>query len=693
MTIKKDPANRLAGESSTYLLQHAQNPVHWFPWSEEALSEAFQQDKPILLSIGYSACHWCHVMEEESFEDQETSEIINENFIAIKVDREERPDIDDIYMTAVQLMAGHGGWPLTVFLTPKLKPFYGGTYFPKENKQYGQQIMPGFKTILKAVHRAWMDQRDEVEKNAEHLTDAINSISRQVAADEQKSTDNSKDLVVESGLQLLSQFDKKWGGFGRAPKFPQAMCLFLCLRLAFRLKQTNDERHKMFFEALSTTLNRMASGGIYDHLGGGFARYSTDEKWLVPHFEKMLYDNALLAHLYLESFAFSGNEYWREIGCQTLDFIERELSIENGAFYSSLDADSEGEEGKFYLWRKSEIVHVLGEQSETFCQMFSVTEQGNFEDGQNILYTHGPERNADLMKQKLFAYRAKRIRPGLDDKILVSWNGLAISAFVSGYKLTGQEKYLKKAKDAGHFILSNLYSNGRLMHVYAGGQSKFFGYLDDYAFFMQALIDLAGIDDDPLWLETASELGQSILAHFYDEKEADFFYTADDHEKLIARTKNSNDGPLPSATSVVISNLIKLAAITDEERYRKYAITVLNKYKSFLYRSPGQYANMAAAWDSYLCGTWAFIVALAGDPLLDRPLLQAVHSQYLPDKMVLVKNGGLNRAPDRFLTIFSGKSLLNGQPAVYVCNEQGCQPPISDAESFQLAFKQLLKRP
>ena len=400
--IKKNPTNRLANESSVYLLQHACNPVQWYPWSQEALSEALKRDKPILLSIGYSACHWCHVMEEESFEDQDTAKIINENFIAIKVDREERPDIDDIYMTAVQLMAGHGGWPLTVFLTPKLKPFYGGTYFPKENRQYGQQIMPGFKTILKAVSQAWESQRNEINANAENITSAINSLSSQTVVDEEKISDDGKDLVVESGLQLLSQFDKKWGGFGRAPKFPQALCLFLCLRLAYRLEHANDQRYELFLDALKISLNRMASGGIYDHLGGGFARYSTDEKWLIPHFEKMLYDNALLAQLYLEAFAFSGDEYWCKIGCQTLDFMERELSAKDGAFYSSLDADSEGEEGKFYVWRKSEIEEILGQDSDLFCRKFSITEQGNFEHGTNILYTEGPEPDTDVMKQKAF---------------------------------------------------------------------------------------------------------------------------------------------------------------------------------------------------------------------------------------------------------------------------------------------------
>ena len=385
--MKDRLANNLINESSTYLLQHAYNPVQWYPWGQEALSGAVKGDKPIMLSIGYSACHWCHVMEKESFEDEEVAKLINENFIAIKVDREERPDLDDIYMTAVQLMTGHGGWPLTVFLTPQLKPFYGGTYFPKENKQYGQQVMPGFKTILKAVSQSWVSQRQEIEASADNVTTTIITLSERIV-EEGGDTEERKDsnLAIESGLRLLSQLDKQYGGFGRAPKFPQALCLFLCLRLAFKLKHAHDKQHELILEALRTSLNHMASGGIYDHLGGGFARYATDEKWRVPHFEKMLYDNALLAQLYFEGFTFTGIDHWRQVGCQTLDFMERELSSKQGAFYSSLDADSEGEEGKFYLWDKAEIIKILGADSELFCRIFSVTEEGNFEPKKNILY-------------------------------------------------------------------------------------------------------------------------------------------------------------------------------------------------------------------------------------------------------------------------------------------------------------------
>lgn len=692
--IENKHTNRLIHESSPYLLQHASNPVQWYPWSQEAFAQAVKQNKPIFLSIGYAACHWCHVMEEESFEDEETAKLINDNFIAIKVDREERPDVDDVYMTAVQLMTGHGGWPLTVFLTPELKPFYGGTYFPRENRQHGQHLIPGFKTILKAVNQSWTSQRSEIEASSENITDTINNLGEKLAIDEtdQKSSDGSQ-IVLEAGLRLLSQFDKKYGGFGRSPKFPQALCLFLCLRLAYKLKQASDKRYELFLQALRTSLDHMANGGIYDQLGGGFARYSTDEEWLVPHFEKMLYDNALLAQVYLEAFLLTGEKNWRKVGCETLDFMERELSSKDDAFYSSLDADSEGEEGKFYLWNKAEIAKILGADSEAFCQMFSVTEKGNFESGKNILHIDGPVGdNAHAMKEKLFAQRAKRVRPSLDNKMLVSWNGLAISAFVKGYQITGEQKYLEKAKQVARFILANLYSAGRLKHVYAANQAKVSGYLDDYAFFVQALIDLASVDSDPIWLNETLQLADSVMSHFYDQKQSDFFYTADDQEKLISRPKNNNDGPMPSATSVMVANLVKLAIITGLDKYKQYAQAVLNKYKPLLTRLPGQYANMTNAWDFASDKTLLFVLVTTGIEAKDKPMFVAVYSQYLPDKMVLIKPAGdeLSKKIDSRLTIFSDKALLAGQTTVYMCNDYGCQPPINDVNSFKVAIKQIL---
>ena len=435
------PTNRLINESSTYLLQHAHNPVDWYPWTQEALSAAIELDRPIMLSIGYSACHWCHVMEEESFADKDTAKIINENFIPIKVDREERPDIDDIYMTAVQLMTGHGGWPLTVFLTPQLQPFFGGTYFPKEDRHYGQQILPGFTTVLQAVSQSWQKQRSKIETSADAITSAIKSFSERTVEPNKSSANNEftdDQIMNQASNKLLSQFDKKWGGFGHAPKFPQTLCLMLCLRQAFQLKQKHDQHHQLFLDVVTTTLNRMAYGGIYDHLGGGFARYSTDEQWRTPHFEKMLYDNALLAQAYLEAFTLTGHTYWRQIACDTLDFISRELTAKSRGFYCSLDADSEGEEGKFYVWSKSEIDAVLDKDSDLFCQIFNVTEAGNFEHGKNILHLSLPlpelarrhnlsedefSNKVNQMKANLFAHRSKRVPPVRDEKILTSWNG------------------------------------------------------------------------------------------------------------------------------------------------------------------------------------------------------------------------------------------------------------------------------
>lgn len=684
----KKSANKLIDEASTYLQQHAHNPVNWFPWSSEALEQAKKNDKPIMLSIGYSACHWCHVMEEESFADHDTAKIINENFIPIKVDREERPDIDDIYMAAVQLMTGHGGWPLTVFITPDQKPFYGGTYFPKEDRHYGQHILPGFKTVLKAVSQAWQNQRTDIELNGKELTKAIQSITKQQDTESHLSSsiDESK-ILVESANKLLPIFDLTWGGFKGAPKFPQTLCLELCLQAAAKIKNSNPQAHKELLNAVETSLDRMAQGGIYDHLAGGFARYSTDEKWLVPHFEKMLYDNALLAEIYLDAFSYRKKEYWKKTACETLDFIITELTSDEGGFYSSLDADSEGHEGKFYTWIKSEIESVLGNDAEHFCQFYGVTKEGNFENDLNVLHLDPQKDNTETpkikkLKVKLLNHRNKRIRPIRDEKIITSWTSLAISALVKGYQITGIDKYQQSAQKAAHFILNNLLMNDKLKRSYARGSAKLDAYLDDYAFFCKALIDLSSIDPNPIWLEKALYLSALIIERFFDKDNSDFFYTAYDHEKLITRTKNFMDGPIPAATSIALLSLLKLSLVTSDRKYEDLVRSVLNKYKSSFSKHPSQFATLITILDLAVNSPLSLVVVNGPNHDQNKETLLAAHNIYLSNKTVFVKDN--ERTYDQRLLLLQQKSIVENKTTIFPCQDYSCRSPITHIKDLKL---------
>ncbi len=690
MTI---PPNHLIHESSTYLLQHAFNPVNWHAWTKEALVAAVSKDKPILLSIGYSACHWCHVMEEESFQDNETAQLINDNFIPIKVDREERPDIDDIYMTAVQLMTGHGGWPLTVFLTPEQKPFFGGTYFPKEDTFHGQHVLPGFKTILKAVSQAWQDRREEAEAGAAHLTGAIKSITDQLSKNPSRSHKPiDSDLLINCTKKILPMFDTIWGGFKGAPKFPQTLVLELCLQAALYTKNKDKIESELFLDAVSSSLNGMANGGIYDHLGGGFARYSTDEKWLVPHFEKMLYDNALLVGIYLDSFTYTGQIKWLNVACETLEFLTRELAKEDGGFYSALDADSEGVEGKFYVWEKAEITKTLGSDTELFCKHFGVTESGNFEHNNilhlsNILEDEKEKEKILDSKKKLLAKRSDRIRPTRDDKMLTSWNGLAISAFAHGYRISGNENYLKQAQKTAQFVLTKLADNQKLKRSFAKETAKLSGYLDDYAFFCQALIDLAGIDSNPIWLSQALSLTDTMIKYFFSEETGDFYYTASDEEELITRPKNFYDGPIPSATSVAISCLLKMELLTNNKLYRQVAQTSLEKHQDLFYSHPTQYANMIRAWDFSQGMPLSLVLVTSGNPIMDKDMLLNLYRVYNPNMIVIVKDNSHPKELDSKFTLLQQKNTLDGKPTLYICQEQSCQTPINDIDKVKVMLK------
>ena len=575
--------NKLANETSPYLLQHAHNPVDWYPWGEESLERAKKEDKPIFLSVGYSACHWCHVMAHESFEDNEVAKIMNDHFISIKVDREERPDLDDIYQRVCQLATGTGGWPLSVFLTSDQKPFYVGTYFPKEGGHYN---MPGFKTILLQLAAAYKGKKTEIETASGEFMGALTQTAKDVALGMTEKVNLERSILDEAAMGLLQMGDPIYGGFGQAPKFPNAS------NLMFLLRYYDISGMTRFKDFVAFAADKMAAGGIHDHLGGGFARYATDQKWLVPHFEKMLYDNALLSQLYSELYQITKAENYLKITRKTLDFVMREMTHPEGGFYSAQDADSEGEEGKFYIWNKKEIASILSDQAATdiFCEHYGVTEGGNFE-GKNILNVRVPVTNVGLRygktpdqaaqiiidaSAKLFAAREKRIRPGRDEKILTSWNGLMISGFAKGYSITCDTKYLQAAKNAVKFIETKIaVSDGRLLRTFKDGKSKLNAYLDDYGFYTGGLLDLFAVDSRSEYLEKAIKYNDFMLEHFWDERENSLFFTSDDHEKLIVRTKNFYDLAIPSGNSVAASNLLRLYHYTQNSRYLDRAVTIM----------------------------------------------------------------------------------------------------------------------
>ncbi|HSD04355.1 MAG TPA: thioredoxin domain-containing protein, partial [Nitrosopumilaceae archaeon] len=530
-------ANNLIKETSPYLLQHAYNPVNWYTWGGEALKKAKDENKPIFLSIGYSACHWCHVMAHESFENEDVAQIMNENFINIKVDREERPDVDDIYQKVCQLVTGSGGWPLSVFLTPDQKPFYVGTYFPILDS-YGR---PGFGSILRQLAIAYKEKPSDIEAAA---TNFMNTLTKTEPINTRSKLEKS--ILDEAAINLLQIGDPVNGGFGQAPKFPNAA------NLSFMLRYSKLSGISKFQEFVFKTLTKMANGGIYDQIGGGFHRYSTDSRWLVPHFEKMLYDNALLSIVYAEAYQVAKDPKYLQVVNQTLQYVLREMTSPDGGFYSAQDADSEGEEGKFYVWKKQEIQEILGDDSDVFCLYYDVTDGGNFE-GHTILnnsvrtstvaFQFGKtesevEEIITRCSKNLFEIRSKRIAPGRDDKILTSWNGLMISAFAKGYRISGLNEFLDAAQNCITFIEEKLTKNGKLLRTYKNGQAKLMAYLDDYVYFVNALLDVFEINPDAKYLDLAVKHADYLIDHFWDESENNFFFTADDHEKLIIRTKN-----------------------------------------------------------------------------------------------------------------------------------------------------------
>ena len=670
--------NKLAQETSPYLLQHVDNPVDWYPWSEEALHRARQEDKPILLSIGYAACHWCHVMAHESFENPATAEFMNNHFINIKVDREERPDLDAIYMQAVVAMTGQGGWPMTVFLTPEGRPFYGGTYFPPAPR-YG---MPSFVQLMQGIVNAWETKRSEIVQSSGDITKHLQRTA--VLTDEADVL--TPGMFGKATAALAQTFDHERGGFGGAPKFPPSMTLEYLLQ-SFVLHKDSRTLHMA-----DTTLKKMAYGGMYDQLGGGFARYSTDENWLVPHFEKMLYDNALLARAYLHAYQVTQEPLYRRIVEETLDFVVRELRHEDGGFYSSYDADSEGEEGKFYTWSAPEIEGYLGEDAALFKLRYGVTERGNWE-GTNILNiqkeldevawasklseAQAAERLA-AAKQKLYDIRAQRIWPGLDDKVLTAWNGLMLAAFAEAGRVLQRPDYTETAVHNAQFLYKTMRTgNGRLLRTWkSGADAKYNGYLEDYAYLADGLLALYQTTFAERWFHWAHELAETMRTHFYDADHGGFFDTSDDHEALIHRPKDLQDNAVPSANAMAAQVLLKLSLYLGNESYWELAETAV----SSLYGAMVQYPNAFAHW----LGAAVFItsqpqeLAVIGD--VDAPdteaLIATAFAAFRPNLVVAAGS------PSSDIPLLTERKRLDGKATAYVCRRFVCQQPVNSPEAL-----------
>lgn len=680
----ENKSNRLANETSPYLLQHAQNPVDWYPWSEEALAKAGAEDKPIFLSVGYSACHWCHVMERESFENPALAELMNERFINIKVDREERPDIDQIYMNAVQAMTGRGGWPMSVFLTPDGKPFFGGTYYPPEDR-HG---MPGFRRVILSVDQAWKNRKQEIIDSAGEMTSHLADLARLPKADSTETLDLK--LLDSAAAALRRQFDPVHGGFGQSPKFPHPMDLRLLLRCGARC----GDAHAIHM--VRHTLDKMARGGIYDHLGGGFARYSTDAKWLVPHFEKMLYDNALLALTYTEAWQLTGEEDFARVTRETLDYLlSRMTDPLEGGFYATEDADSEGEEGKYYVWDRSEVNSLLGtERAERFCRIYDVSPHGNWE-GQNILNLLKPleqvasadgvelewlrnELAAD--KSCLLAARQLRVPPGKDTKILSSWNGLALAAFAHAAWALNEPDYLAAATRCAAFIKRRMVaSDGRLLHCYKDGQARFNAYLDDYANVIDGLVRLFETGGDRQWLNFAEELTQTMIREFHDDAEGGFFYTGKSHESLILRQKDYQDNATPSSMAMAATGLARLGRLLSNEKYTSLAFSTLKSIEPVLRRFPAAVGQSLIALDFLLAnGPDVVICSSLADSDYKRARVMWA-SRFLPGAVFLPNFAGNNDT----MELARDRSALSGHITSFICSGQTCEAPVVGIEALK----------
>ncbi|MEX2302782.1 MAG: thioredoxin domain-containing protein [Bryobacterales bacterium] len=686
--------NALVHESSPYLLQHAHNPVNWHAWGEEALRKARNEGKLIFLSIGYAACHWCHVMEHESFESEDVAEVLNRDFVSIKVDREERPDLDEIYMTATMLYSGgHGGWPMSVFLTPELQPVYAGTYFPKENA-HGR---PGFKTLLAFLSRSWNENRESLMTDSRKVVDAV----RQIHGGGDQGDLVPREVVTQAVEQIWRAYDREQGGLASGSnKFPPSLSMDLLLR------EYLHSGYEPYRNAVELTLERMGNGGIYDHLGGGLCRYSTDTKWLVPHFEKMLYDQGLVASIYVDAWQATEREELKQLFSDRArgicDYVLRDLRSPDGAFYSSEDADSEGLEGKFYIWTLDEVKEKLGDDAgRIFASHYDVGEFGNWAHPGDDHVPHGPKsilqvarsaetiaklnhldaaevaRTIEESRQKLYEARQKRVRPGLDDKILCGWNGLMITALAKAAAVLDEPRYEEAAAQAAEFILGAMRQEGRLLASYGKGQARLKAYSTDYAFFIEGLLALFESSGGLRWLTAAGELADTMIEHYWDAAGGGFYFTAADHEELLVRSKTANDGAIPSGNSVMLMNLQKLATFLDRGDLRAKAEKIIRAFGASVPRTPFQHERLLCGIEAWHQGFEEIVIAGADDDPATRALLRTVYNLYLPNKVVARVDPSDEKAI-KGLPLLAGKTLVDGKPAAYVCRNYACQKPVTE---------------
>jgi len=686
------PSNRLIQEKSPYLLQHAHNPVDWYPWGKEAFDRAHKENKPIFLSIGYSTCHWCHVMERESFEDPEVADLMNKAFISIKVDREERPDLDHIYMTVCQMLTGSGGWPLTIIMTPDKKPFFAGTYIPKTSR-FGRL---GMMELIPRIQTLWSDRRQEVLESAEKITNALKST-------EQERPGQALDGAVMNKAveELKGRFDETFGGFGDAPKFPTPHNFLFLLR---HWKRTGNGTA---LDMVEKSLEAIRLGGIYDHIGYGFHRYATDREWLVPHFEKMLYDQAMLAMAYLEAFQATGKHVFAATAQEIFAYVLRDMTAPEGGFYSAEDADSEGEEGKFYVWKEEEIRQILGpEEAELIIRAFNLKKVGNFkeeatgkETGTNIPHLKEPlpgiaeqlkmeasglEDTIASARQKLFQAREQRIHPHKDDKILTDWNGLMIAAPATGARVLGKPEYTKAAADAAHFILNHLRTpDGRLLHRYRDGHAGITAHVDDYSFFIWGLIERYGATFDPRFLKTALEMLEAFLSHYWDNQAGGFFFTPDDGEKLIVRKKEVYDGAIPSGNAVALHNLLRLARYTGESQLEEKASALVKAFSEQIAQMPSAHTQFLASADFAIGPSYEIVIVGSPGAQDTEEMLEALRTRFIPNQVTIFRPSDAKAPEIETVAPFVKNHVsVGGKATAYVCLDFSCKAPTTDIKEM-----------